>query len=378
MVVATYHGGNTDNEEINYTNWNEWIAAIREDFRKFIEYRLNDIDNSKNLIKHLRSVSKNLSNTCPLGIDYLGIFKIDIGEFYTIIEYPVYDGKFNRYNCAHAIISRDYRDFVFVDNVNSSPTITHYEVSEKVLEEEFVPGIDLIWSEENLEDNLEYLRGDADSVLELGGFADEPEDVDGDYQSFNYCLAIDYASSMYDEDFESLGYIGSNLFNKISYWLNYNGESVGDDLKFIQGIPKGEFMTAFNRTFAEAVFERRIGDIAESLIYNGNIRPSLYFTAIAFSEPIEDILNQILGYINDPKEYDAFVNELMILINEEYMRLDGEEKTQFIQRIKKYLNYMPISHNKDFLENNYGFEWFDDAFVIKGRERKLSGEISNK
>lgn len=39
---------------------------------------------------------------------------------------------------------------------------------------------------------------------------------------------------------------------------------------------------------------------------------------------------------------------------------------------------MPISHNKDFLENNYGFEWFDDAFVIKGRERKLSGEISNK
>lgn len=37
MVVATYHGGNTDNEEINYTNWNEWIDAIREDFRKFIE-----------------------------------------------------------------------------------------------------------------------------------------------------------------------------------------------------------------------------------------------------------------------------------------------------------------------------------------------------
>ena len=54
MVVASYYGGNLDDPEIDYTNWNEWISAIREDFRKFIDYRLCDISNSEKLIKELQ------------------------------------------------------------------------------------------------------------------------------------------------------------------------------------------------------------------------------------------------------------------------------------------------------------------------------------
>lgn len=377
MVVASYYGGNTENPEIDYTNWNEWVHAIREDFRKFIDYRLNNIDNSDKLVKKLKSVSKNLSNTCPLGQNYLREFNFIVGEDYSIIEYPIYDREIDRYNMAYAIISRDYKRFIFVDSINSAPSVTLYEIDKKVTEEKFIPGIDLVWGESCIEENLKYLRGDVSSVRELGGFADDPEDVDGNFQAFNYCMASDYAYSMYNEDFENLGYMDSSLFGTIAHWLNYDGKIGANEEEFILNIPRGEFLTTFNRTFADAVAARRLGELAESLIINGNNDPKLYFTAIAYSEPSDSILNRVLGDLPGIEQYVSFVNELMSLINQEYKGLDEDESHQFILKIKKYLRNMVVSQTKSFLENNYGYEWFDEAFGIKGRERKLSDQKPN-
>ncbi len=402
MVVASYYGGHLDDPEIDYTNWNEWLLAIKEDIRKFIDYRLCDISNSEKLIKELQEVSKNLSNTCPLGINYLRDFRINIGEDYSIIEYPVYDHELDRYNCSYAIISRDYREFIFVNSINSAPLVSRYKIEQEkrsdyldddidliwsegtiletlcykvniVKEEQFVPGIDLKWDEDLIQDNLNYLRGLDTSPRELGGFAEDPGCVDGDYNAFNFCIASDYAAAMTEEDFERLGYIDSDLFKTIAAWLNYDGEINISILDFIKNIPKGDFTTSFNRTFATAICDRHIGDLAESLIYNGNRNPRLYFTAILYSEPSEEILDNILGYLHEPQEYVSFVNELMSIINQEYIKRTKQEQRELINILKPYLRNMSAAKNKKFLTNTHNFEWFDEVFGTSEKERKLTG-----
>ena len=371
MVVACYHGGNRENSENDYTNWYEWIAAIKEDFRKFIDYKLVSIDNSKNLIKELKKVSNNLLNTCPLGLNYLREFKISIGEFFTIIEYPVFDSKLNRYNCGCAIISRDYKHFIFVDNEDSAPKVSVYEVDGVVHEEKITQGIDLTWNEYSIENNLDILRGKTTSIKELGGFAEEPEDVDGDYEAFNFCMADEYASSMISEDFESLGYMDFSLFESIAHWLNYDGKIGANNLEFISNIPSGNFMTSFGRTFESAVCARRLGEFAQNMVYGGNINPRVYFTAIAYSTCLPNILNHIFESIKEPSEYTLFVNELMNVINQEYLRLDEGERDSFIDQLKKYLRSMVATQNKNFLENKNNYPWFNDVFGIKDKKKIL-------
>ena len=82
MVVATYYGGNREtyfvrncDSKYDYTKWYACIAEIKEDFRRFIDYKLVDIENSENLVKELKNVSDNLLNECPLGLNYLENFK---------------------------------------------------------------------------------------------------------------------------------------------------------------------------------------------------------------------------------------------------------------------------------------------------------------
>lgn len=372
MVVAKYYGGDRENSLIDYTLWYEWMMAIKDDFRRFIDYRLSDIPHSENLIKELKKASKNLLNTCPLGLTYLREFNIDKGDKYTIVEYPVFDKRLNRYNCSYVIISCDYKEFIFIDSENSAPSVKVYKVDGIVEEERIIPGIDLEWSECLINHNLDYLRGKSDSIKELGGFAEEPTDVDGDYESFNFCLAEDYASSMVREDFESLGYIDYSLIDNITYWLNYDSKIGAKDADFISKIPSGEFVTSFGRTFGDAVSDRRLGEFAVKLIYNGNKNPRVYFTAIAYSNVNFNVLNEIFEYISNPQEYVQFVNELMQIINQEYTRKEKAEKTEFIEQIKKYLRKMVAAQNKNFLENKNNYVWFNEVFGIKDKERKLS------
>lgn len=51
---------------------------------------------------------------------------------------------------------------------------------------------------------------DEEEAIELGGFSEYQEDIDGNFEAFNRCLASDYLTAMISEDFLSLG--------ELDYW----------------------------------------------------------------------------------------------------------------------------------------------------------------
>ena len=64
--------------------------------------------------------------------------------------------------------------------------------------------------------------------FEIGGFALDEYAVDGDWESFNYCVAENYYDAMLGEEFDFLGYGSRSFIENIMYWLNYDGE-IGKD-----------------------------------------------------------------------------------------------------------------------------------------------------
>ena len=73
---------------------------------------------------------------------------------------------------------------------------------------------------------------------ELGGFAEGPEVVDGNWEAFNFCLAECYLQAMGEEDWEALGHMDEDLVNDIARWLNYDGVIGKDRINIIKNIPK--------------------------------------------------------------------------------------------------------------------------------------------
>ena len=115
--------------------------------------------------------------------------------------------------------------------------------------------------------------------IELGGFAIEEEDIDGDYDefvAFNYCTACDYYWALKNEDFEVIGYISDETLDQICYWLNYNGK-IGKNIESdIDKIKSGKMITNYGRTLAEAIIAKNSNYLAFWFIVNGNDNPGLY------------------------------------------------------------------------------------------------------
>ena len=105
---------------------------------------------------------------------------------------------------------------------------------------------------------------------ELGGFAESPEVIDGDWEAFNFCLAECYLQAMGEENWEALGYMDEELVNDIARWLNYDGEIGKDRIDIIKNIPKGLIQTSKNRTFIDAIVAEHKAPLAQTFIYNGN------------------------------------------------------------------------------------------------------------
>lgn len=145
--------------------------------------------------------------------------------------------------------------------------------------------------------------------FELGGFAEYDEDIDGDFNNFNYCLANEYLSAIIEEDFITLGEISNDLLDKIVYWLNYNGQADKNDLEAIKGIDNGSIMTIKNRTFIEAIIDCHQYQIAETYIYRGVHNINLFLTYLAYA-PIDEIdayiLNGAYIFPNDRDKYVEF------------------------------------------------------------------------
>ena len=85
--------------------------------------------------------------------------------------------------------------------------------------------------------------------FDLGGFADDENAVDGDWESFNYCLAENYYSAMLGEEWDLIGDTSTYLIDNIIFWLTYNEEITRENHYNVKAINDGSFVTIKNRTF---------------------------------------------------------------------------------------------------------------------------------
>ena len=176
------------------------------------------------------------------------------------------------------------------------------------------------------------------SYFELGGFAEDETDIDGDFNAFNYCLADQYWSAIVEEDFEALGEIKNGLIDNIVYWLNYDGKIGKNDLKAIKGIDNGSIITIKKRTFIEAIIDCHNYQLAKTYILRGIHNIDLFLTHIIYA-PIDEIDGYILSgsymFENDRDKYVAFLNKIFSGLDDYYKKIeDKEEQIQFLNRIK--------------------------------------------
>ena len=135
--------------------------------------------------------------------------------------------------------------------------------------------------------------------LDLGGFAQYLDDIDGteeEFNAFNFCLAEEYFNAMCEEDFELIGEVDTSLIINIMHWLNYDGiinKNIEEEIKKIE---TGLFLTNKNRTFIEAIVENKNPYLADAYISLGNNDPRLYVIVILYNEYYTK--STVLNYIN--------------------------------------------------------------------------------
>ena len=113
-------------------------------------------------------------------------------------------------------------------------------------------------------------------MLELGGFAERPEYIDGTEEEliiFNYYVAYDYYCAVLGEDFEALGeelnnYLNwSNMMYDVAHWLSYRDEIEKEELEKLKD---GTIITRKNRTFIEACIEYGWSNLGKCLLENNH------------------------------------------------------------------------------------------------------------
>lgn len=165
-----------------------------------------------------------------------------------------------------------------------------------------------------------------ENFSELGGFAEFPEDIDGDFESFNRCLADEYLSAMIEENFLELGELSEGLLETIWNW--------GDFLKISSSdFFNGTFMTCKNRTFIDAIIETHAYQAGEAYLHVNN--PKFLAMMIAYSELYEyDLMyDEHIGLSNE--EWNNLITETFNELNSIYEMLDNEEKVELLERVKK-------------------------------------------
>lgn len=179
-------------------------------------------------------------------------------------------------------------------------------------------------------------------MFELGGFVEYEEEIDGDFNEFNYCLAVEYLGAIYAEDFEALGEMDSCLFDTIAYWLNYDGEIGKDSIEEINRIKNGSIITCNNRTFIEAIIENKKYLLADSYIQRGVMDIGLYLTCILEAPDDEFSPNILVSYhynnTLDKQKFIDFLNNLLCQLEIEFLKIqDLSRQKYFLDRVKRVL-----------------------------------------
>lgn len=187
---------------------------------------------------------------------------------------------------------------------------------------------------------------------ELGGFAEFEDEIDGDFNAFNYCLACEYLTAIFSEDFKILGEISNYLIDKIVYWLNYDGKIGENYLNEIKGISNGNIMTSEGRTFIDAIIDHHQYQIAETYIYRGIQDIKLFLTYIIYT-PIDEIkydnINLMLVEQLDRNKYIEILNNIFSELEKYFIKIEEKnEQKEFLDRVKVIINQIkyPNSYEK--------------------------------
>ena len=180
--------------------------------------------------------------------------------------------------------------------------------------------------------------------ISLGGFAEEPEDIDGteeELESYNRCLASEYYNAFCGEDYELLGDISPYLIYTISTWYtNY------DDKSYSEEIQKGLMKTKNNRTFIDAIIADKRGDYAEVFIDSGNLDPRLLATVVAYGDYKNVLCSNNYPFLKKD-DYFSLIENVFIELEKMYLSLkDDNEKIDLLRRTKITIEH--TGYNPDF------------------------------
>lgn len=146
--------------------------------------------------------------------------------------------------------------------------------------------------------------------LELCGFAENEKVIDGtydEYLTFNHCLASDYVSAIYGEDFEALGDLSSDLLEDILHWIPIYDEK---DEEIKENIKSGLFKTYKNRTFIDSILANNNTEAAYTYLkrnginYNDKYIDLLILLIINYEEDEHDLINNIIFESLNKKEIE--------------------------------------------------------------------------
>lgn len=206
--------------------------------------------------------------------------------------------------------------------------------------------------------------------FELGGFAEEVGDIDGDekdFNAFNFCLAQEYASTMYDEDFKKLGECSTSLLDNICYWIAYNGKN--EDVELRKAIRTGTLITKNNRTFIDAIYENKNANLACMYLNSGVYSPKLVMAIVLYNG--ECYYTADIGENSfSQAQYKCLFEELYKFIDSEYEKSNC--KKEFLNTIKS--NFGRIRCHKSYKSSPIPnvYNWTNDLLkekaFIKGKE----------
>lgn len=198
--------------------------------------------------------------------------------------------------------------------------------------------------------------------IELGGFAEGQDVIDGDYEVFNCLLAEEYYNDFLEEEFESTGIISCSFFEDFIYWLNFYHDLNKEQLKLLKN---GEILTINQRTLIDAIYEKRYGSLAEIYLANNIYNPKLLFALIACdNEEFDGYANLNSINIGESKLNEIF-NDLYNLIEVEYQNV--EDKSYFLNLI--YNNFGRIRCNNEFImKQPTQFQFYKDMKQVISKE----------
>ena len=180
--------------------------------------------------------------------------------------------------------------------------------------------------------------------FKIGGFALDEDAVDGDWETFNYCVAENYYDAMLGEEFELLGYASCSFIENIMYWLNYDGEIGKNHKEDIEKIRTGLFMTCNNRTFIDAIVETKNVSFAQTYINFGSEDVRLFVIClfgvdicIIDGEEQYDgtVLNMINRFCETKDDYIKFLSKMFALLGEQYNELQNDcDRIEFLNVVR--------------------------------------------